>query len=83
MDRLGTKGGESALEKEIPLGRQGKVSWSQCSLAVCVVGQMADQLLPLNRRRTLLPWRSSCSRTKVCLRLRSNNAQGGLDLPLI
>jgi hypothetical protein len=47
MDRLGTKGGESALEKEIPLGRQGKVSWSQCSLAVCVVGQMADQLLPL------------------------------------
>ena len=26
MDRLGTKGGQSAMERQIPLGRQGEIA---------------------------------------------------------
>lgn len=35
MDRLGTKGGDEALNKEIPLGRQGKVSKLDFQSLVC------------------------------------------------
>ena len=40
MDRLGTKGGQEALEKEIPLGRQGKVG-DIASMAVFLFSEEA------------------------------------------